>query len=96
MADRLSDLPRRIVTRRGSFVSDSAVEHHSPLVRLFAAGDRSIFRDGIDAFIAYYIRPLEGGESVNFGRRRRDVRESVRRETELQQRQTLDDHEDGK
>lgn len=81
LAERLSKLPRG-ERRRRRYSSDFAVEHESPLVRVFAEGLMGGAHDGIDVFIAYYVRQLEKGEEVSFGRRRRDLRDVIQREEE--------------
>ena len=57
--------------------------HQSPLVRIFAGRSHPfsyMSYDGIDIFIAKYVRQQEGGENIDFGWRRRDLREEIRRE----------------
>ena len=57
--------------------------HQSPLVRIFAGRSQPFSYmpyDGIDIFIAKYIRDQQNGNSLDFGWRRRDLREEIRRE----------------
>lgn len=57
--------------------------HQSPLVRIFAGRSQPFSYmpyDGIDIFIAKYIRDQQSGNSLDFGWRRRDLREEIRRE----------------
>ena len=55
--------------------------HDSPLVRVFANSLDYLFYDGIDVFIAKYVRQREDGENLDFGRHRsRDLEEAIRRE----------------
>ena len=55
--------------------------HQSPLVRIFARHPSYIrLCDGIDIFIAKYARERENGENLDFGGRRRDLREEIHRE----------------
>ena len=55
--------------------------HDSPLVRVFARNLDFLFYDGIDIFIAKYVRQREDGENLDFGwKRRRDLEEQIRRE----------------
>lgn len=55
--------------------------HQSPLVRIFARHPSYIrLYDGIDIFIAKYVRQREDGENLNFRGRRRDLREEIHRE----------------
>ena len=55
--------------------------HDSPLVRVFARNLDFLFYDGIDIFIAKCVNQQEGGESLDFGwKRRRELEEQIRRE----------------
>ena len=58
--------------------------HESTLVRIFAGRSQPFSYmpyDGIDIFIAKYVRQREGGENLDFGwKRRRDLEEDIRRE----------------
>jgi hypothetical protein len=55
--------------------------HQSPLVRIFARHPSYIrICDEIDIFIAKYAREREDGENLDFGGRRRDLREEIHRE----------------
>lgn len=57
------------------------IMHDSPLVRIFASPDFQ-FHDGIDIFIAKYVRSRQDGQNLNFGhrRQRRDFSEEIQRE----------------
>ena len=58
---------------------DTIPIHKSPLVRIFARDLDHLFYDGIDIFLAKYIRQREGGENLDFGwKRRRDLEEDIR------------------
>lgn len=60
---------------------DTIPVHKSPLVRIFARDLDFLSYDGIDIFIAKYIRQRESEEDMDFGRRRgRDLAEEIRRE----------------
>ena len=60
---------------------ESIVVHESPLVRIFAKDALSSFHDGIDIFLAKYVRQREDGKDLDFGRRRRrDIEEEIARE----------------
>ena len=89
---RLADVERRKVTFGdvGFFIStETVVIHESPLVRIFAGEYGSLFYDGIDIFIAKYVRQREGGENLDFGRAPdRDLEEKIRRE---ENRDTMED-----
>ena len=57
---------------------DTVPVHESPLVIIFAGHFSSW--DGIDIFIAQYVRQQEGGENLHFGQlRRKDLREEIKR-----------------
>ena len=63
---------------------DTVPVHESALVRIFAGRSQPfpyMPYDGIDIFIAKYIRQQEAGENLDFGwRRRSDLREEIHRE----------------
>lgn len=75
-----ANVPRHEVFHRGSLSSETVIDHGSALIRVFAQEPYGSFHDGIDVFIAYYLRSVEGGGSLDFGARRRDLRESIERE----------------
>ena len=91
---RLRDVERQEV----SFVygdilgeTETVVIHKSPLVRVFAKDHLGLphDRDGIDIFLAKYVRQREDGENLDFGRPRyRDLEEAIRRE---ENRDTMDE-----
>ena len=56
--------------------------HESALVRVFARDPNFLSYDGIDIFLAKYIRQREHGENLDFGQRRhrRDLEENIRNE----------------
>ena len=63
------------------FGSETVPIHDSPLVRVFANNFELLSYDGIDIFIALYVRHREAGENLDFGRHRyRDLGEEIRRE----------------
>ena len=80
---RLSDVERQELPptpgrRTVQAYSDTVPVHKSPLVVIFAG--HFSFWDGIDIFIAQYVRQREGGENLDFGHlRRRDLREEIRK-----------------
>ena len=60
---------------------DTVPVHESALVRVFARNLDFLSYDGIDIFLAKYIRQREGGENLDFGwKRRRDLEEDIRSE----------------
>lgn len=77
---QMAVVPRHEVFYRGSLSSGIVINHESALIRLFAREPYGSFYDGIDVFIAYYLRYVEGGGGLEFGTRRRDLRESIERE----------------
>ena len=89
---RLKDLERQEIYRGGGGILggvETVVIHESPLVRIFAGEYGSLFYDGIDIFIAKYVRQREGGENLDFGRAPdRDLEEKIRRE---ENRDTMED-----
>lgn len=61
---------------------DTIPVHESPLVRIFARDLDFLSYDGIDIFLAKYIRQRENGENLDFGQRRhrRYLEEDIRNE----------------
>ena len=61
---------------------DTVPVHESALVRVFARDLDFLFYDGIDIFLAKYIRQREHGESLDFGQRRQrgDLEEDISNE----------------
>jgi hypothetical protein len=89
---KLKDVARHEVYRRGILGSYTVIDHESSLVRIFAQGPFGSFYDGIDVFIEFYLRSLESAENVDFGRKRRDIKDSIDRE-ERQGKKKKDDDE---
>lgn len=57
------------------------IMHDSPLVRIFASPDFPFHANGIDIFIAKYVRSRQDGQNLNFGhRRQREFSEEIQRE----------------
>jgi hypothetical protein len=88
---RLRNVPRHEVYSRGNLGSDTVVDHDSALVRIFAREPYGSFHDGIDIFIAFYLRKLEGANDLDFGWKRRDLEDSIEREN---RRRSTDDNEE--
>ena len=84
MQQRLRDNERREVFSHedGPFAwSETVVEHKSPLVRMFARNQLGSFYDGIDIFLAKYVRQRDDGKDLHFGRRRdRNFEDAIERE----------------
>ena len=77
---RLQNLERRELSIEDGFYSgiETLVMHPSPLVRIFARDDFSSLYDGIDIFIAKYVRQKEGGQNLDFGRGPyRDIQDAI-------------------
>lgn len=91
VAHKLAVVPRHEVFHRGSLTSDIVIGHESALIRLFAQEPYGSFHDGIDVFIAYYLRGVEGGAGLDFGTRRRDLGESIEREERRNRREDGND-----
>lgn len=89
---KFQDVPRHEVYSRGSFSADTIVDHKSALVRLFAQEPIGSFHDGIDIFIVLYLRNLDGAKELDFGWRRKNLQESLARES---QRSSNGDDEEG-
>jgi hypothetical protein len=92
IAWKLAKVSRHEVFHRGSLSSDTVIDHASALIRVFAHEGYGIFHDGIDVFITYYLRCVEGGSDLDFGAIRRDLQESL--ELEERKRQ-VDDSDRG-
>ena len=61
--------------------SNTIPVHDSSLVRVFARSQDFLLYDGIDVFIAKYVRQREDAENLDFGRPQyRDLEEAIRRE----------------
>ena len=88
---KLAVVPRHEVFHHGSLTSDIAIDHESALIRVFAQVPYGSFHDGIDVFIAFYLRAVEGGANLQFGARRRDLRESLEREEQGNRRENGND-----
>lgn len=80
VASSLATLPRREVYRSGSMIHDNIVIHKSPLVRIFARERHGSFHDGIDIFIALYLKKRPEKVDIDFGRRRRDLEDTIKYE----------------
>ena len=87
---KLRDIPRHEVYHRGSLGSDTIIDHESALVRIFAREPYGSLHDGIDIFIAFYLRSLDGAKDLDFGWRRRDLLDSLGRENRRRSQQLYD------
>jgi len=75
------EIPSDPYRRTIQFESDTIPVHKSPLIRVLARHLDFLNYDGIDIFIAKFLRKREGGENLDFGwKRRRDLEEEIRRE----------------
>ena len=81
---RLGDVERREVPldQDDPFAeTETVVAHKSPLVRAFVRDQFELSPDGIDIFIAEYVRKREDGRNLDFGRSRsRYFEEKIRKE----------------
>lgn len=87
IAWKLANLPRHETFHRGSFSAETIIDHDSALIRVFAHEGYGSFHDGIDIFITYYLRSVDGGADLNFGTKRRELQESVEREERYRRRE---------
>lgn len=78
---QLSNVSRHEVYSRHYLGSDTVIDHDSALIRIFAQGSYGSFYNGIDMFITFYLRTKDGSEQLDFGSKRRDLQESLNRET---------------
>ena len=88
ISQRLSDVERQEIPPHPNRITvdlepRTIPVHQSPLVRIFARFPFFSRCNGIDIFIAKYMRQREDGENLDFGWRRRDLREEIRREENL-------------
>jgi len=79
---QLADVPRKDAYYKGTLASYTIIQHQSPLVRIFAEDSMGSFHDGIDIFIALYLRGQSEAKELDFGWRRRDFVEALDREKE--------------
>ena len=77
---KLQDVPRHEAYQPGAIIADTVIDHDSPLVRIFAEDNEYSLYDGIDVFLELYIRQIEGGDELDFGRKRKSLQEAMRRE----------------
>ena len=89
ISQRLSDVEREEIPPDPNRIiippePDTVPVHESALVRIFAGRSQPFHYmpyDGIDIFIAKYVHQQEVGGNLDFGwRRRKDLREEIRRE----------------
>jgi hypothetical protein len=75
----LSEIPSTQSRRSTRYGHEPTAQHSSVLVRLFANSYTRQF-DGVDVFIEFFIRPLSVGDSIDFGRKRRRLKDQLARE----------------
>ena len=80
-SQQLSNVPRHEVHSRHIITSDTVIDHESPLIRIFAREPYGSFHDGIDIFITLYLRNKKGADKLDFGFKRRNLQDSLDRET---------------
>ena len=74
---KLSDVPRHEEPSGQFSLTDTVIDHNSALIRIFSRARYGSLFDGIDIFITYFLRTIEGGDELDFGRKRRDLQESL-------------------
>lgn len=79
---KLSDVPRHEEPSDQFFLTHTVIDHNSALIRIFSRDRYGSLFDGIDIFITYYLRTKKGGGELDFGRKRRDLQESLDREND--------------
>ncbi|WP_420554513.1 hypothetical protein [Neptuniibacter marinus] len=77
---RLLNVPRHEVFLQHSIGSHTEIDHDSALIRIFARELHGSFHDGIDIFMAFYLRTKEGADQLDYGWKRRDLQDSLERE----------------
>ena len=90
---KLASVPRHEVFHRGTLSSDTVIDHDSALIRVFAQEPYGSFHDGIDVFITYFLRSIEGAKDLDFGSKRRDLQEAINWEERSKQRTNDDDRD---
>ena len=90
---KFSGVPRHEVFHRGTLSSDTIIDHDSALIRVFAQEPYGSFHDGIDVFIAYFLRSVGGAKELDFGSKRRDLQEAIDWEERSKQRANDDDRD---
>ena len=90
---KITGVPRHEVFHRGSLSFETVIDHDSALIRVFAQESYGSFHDGIDVFITYFLRSIEGAKDLDFGSKRRDLQEAIDWEERSKQR-TNDDDQD--
>lgn len=81
---RLADVPCHEEYRSGYLGSDTVIDHKSALIRIFAREPYGSFHDGIDIFITFYLGQLKDGKDLNFSFKRRNLLDSIERESKRQ------------
>ena len=89
---KLSDVPCHEEYHRGSIGSHTVVDHESALVRIFARDHLIGLYDGIDVFIEFYLCHFDEVKDLDFGRKRRNLRDSI--DLEIKRRIDNDREED--
>lgn len=79
---KLSDVARHEASSGQFGFTHTVIDHESALIRIFAREKHGSLFDGIDIFITYYLRIKEVGEELDFGRKRRNLQQSLDREEE--------------
>ena len=77
ISEKLMDVPRHEEYHEDSIVSYTVIDHKSSLVRAYAKSDLGCLYDGIDAFIEFYLNKFKSASCLEFGSKRRSLRDSI-------------------
>ena len=88
--NQLRDVPRHEKFDVDRVIPYTIVDHESALVRIFAGEHFHGTFDGVDIFIEFYLDKIRGDMDLNFGTRRRHLRDSLDREEQRGSRNSED------
>jgi hypothetical protein len=83
---RLADVPRHEEYQKGYIGSSTKIDHESALIRVFARDRYGSSHDGIDIFIAFYLKKLDGAKGLDFGWKSQNLLDSLERENQRKNR----------
>ena len=90
VVSQLQDVPRHEKFDVDGMFSYTIVDHDSALVRIFAGEHFHGTFDGIDIFIEFFLDKIRGDIELNFGTKRRPLRDSLDREEQQGNRTSVD------
>lgn len=93
ISHQLSDVPRHEVYSRHHIGSHTEIDHVSPLIRIFSREPYGSSHNGIDIFVTFYLRTKDGGDQLDFGWKRRNLQDSLDRETRNEKRSGVEESE---